>query len=243
MPLKTFEGWTAGEYSDPVAVPSTDVALIVIDMQNAFLKDEYSLGIAPTQAPFATAIPGTAKLIEAARAAGVPVIYTRYAFLPGNGDQQDPFGRAAGDPFIPTLVSGTPDIEIIDELAPAPGDIVIDKSRPSAFLGTRLEPFLTARGIRSVVICGVTTNICVETTARDASQRGYNTFVVEDAVGEAELSRHWHALYTVEFIFGTVCTVADAQKGWGAPVTGVPGYPLTRGQLTTDYAFLESVSG
>jgi len=100
------------------------------------------------------------------------------------------------------------------------GEIVIDKSRPSSFYGTRLEPLLTARGIKNVVICGVTTNICVETTARDAHQRGYNTFVVEDATGEFEESRHWHSLYTIAWCFGTVVTVVDAERSW-VPVTSL----------------------
>jgi nicotinamidase-related amidase len=234
--MKTFQGWVDGEFSDPVDLPRQDTALLVIDMQNAFLKEEHSLGLAASQAPFAAAIPGTAKLVEAARTARVPVIYTRFAFLPGNVDQQRPCGRARNEPFRPLLVAGTPAIEIVDELAPQPGDIVIDKPRPSAFHSTRLEAILTANGIRNLVICGVTTNVCVETTARDASQRDYETFVVEDATGEAELSRHWHALYTIEFTFGTVCTVADAQRSWGAAVTGVPGYPLTRGQLEWNLA-------
>ncbi|MGO2750850.1 MAG: cysteine hydrolase family protein [Pseudoclavibacter sp.] len=237
--MKTYPAWTNGEFSDPVDLPSEHTALIVVDMQNAFLKEEFSLGLAASQAPFATAIPGTAKLIEAARAANILVIYSRFAFLPGNVDQQRPFGRAKDEPFRPLLVDGTPDIEIIDELAPQPGDIVIDKSRPSVFHSTRLEGILTANGIRNVVLCGVTTNVCVETTARDASQRDYNTYVVEDATGEGELSRHWHALYTIEFTFGTVCTVADAQRSWGVEVTGVPGYPLSRGQLESDYSFTQ----
>ncbi|MDQ0642688.1 cysteine hydrolase family protein [Microbacterium murale] len=242
MARKTFEGWLGGEYSSPVDVPASDVALSVIDMQNAFLREEYSLGIAETQEPFAAALPGSVKLVEAARAAGVPVIYTRYAYLPGNEDQLDPAGRAEGTALSPRLVAGTVDIEIVDELAPIDGEIVLDKSRPSAFYGTRLEPYLTARGIRSVVICGVTTNICVETTARDASQRGYKTYVIEDAVGEAELSRHWHALYTIEFIFGTVATVEDVQRSWDVPVTGVPGYPLKRGANVEMLAWLEAAA-
>ena len=241
MARKTFDGWLDGEYSSPVDIPASDVALIVIDMQNAFLREDYSLGIAETQEPFAAALPGSVRLVDAARSAGVPVVYTRYVYLPGNEDQLDPVGRLEGTEKSPRLVAGTVDIEIVDELAPIEGEIVLDKSRPSAFYGTRLEPYLTARGIRSVVICGVTTNICVETTARDAAQRGYRTYVIEDAVGEAELSRHWHALYTIEFIFGTVATVEDVQRSWGVPVTGVPGYPLKRGANVADPARRETV--
>jgi nicotinamidase-related amidase len=104
--------------------------------------------------------------------------------------------------------------EIMDIYKVQPGEIILDKSRPSSFYGTRLEPLLTSRGVRNVVVCGVTTNICVETTARDAHQKGYNTFVVEDACGEFEESRHWHALYTIAWAFGTVVTVADAERSW-----------------------------
>lgn len=228
MPEVTFSSWMSGEHAKPIQLSQHKTALIVIDMQKAFLQEDFSLGIGESQAPFAAAVPGCKLLIAAARAAGVPVIYTRYCFLPGGGDVQTLRGYRSQPTRAMILQPEDPGIEIIDELAPRPGDVVLDKSRPSAFYGTRLEPLLRAQGIESVVICGVTTNICVETTARDAGQRDYITYVVEDAVGEAEESRHWHSLYTVDFVFGNVCTVADVQRSWDAPVTGVPGYPLRR---------------
>jgi ureidoacrylate peracid hydrolase len=227
LPDVTFKDWMQGQYRRAIDVPASRAALIVVDMQNAFIREEFSLNIATSQAPFMAAVPGCTLLVKAARHANVPVIYTRYAFL-GQGDVQTLRGYRAEPVRGMILQPDTPDIEIIPELAPLPGDVVIDKSRPSAFYGTRLEPYLRAQGIDTIVICGVTTNICVETTARDAGQRDYNTFVVEDAVGEAEESRHWHSLYTVDFVFGTVCTVADVQRSWKSEVTGVPSYPLKR---------------
>lgn len=91
--------------------------------------------------------------------------------------------------------------------------LVIDKSRPSSFYGTRLEPVLSSRQIRSLVICGVTTNICVESTARDAGQRDLPVHVISDATAEYEKERHDHAPDTIGFIFGWVDTVQDVLDG------------------------------
>ena len=116
------------------------------------------------------------------------------------------------------LIAGSWDAEIVAELAPQPGDVVIDKSRPSAFYGTQLEPVLTSLGVRNLVMAGVTTNICVETTARDAGQRDYHVHVVSDATAEFEKERHDHALGTLGFMFGWVNTVDEVLAGWGANV-------------------------
>jgi ureidoacrylate peracid hydrolase len=215
--MVSFDEWLA-RTPEPVDVPADRVALIVVDMQNAFTFQEGVLGQRGLDmSRFADAVPGCRALMDAAHATGALVVLTRYVHLPDNADGQP--GRGL-DRYLPPrpdhLAHGTWDIEIDDRLAPSDGDIVIDKSRPSSFYGTRLEPLLTARKIRSVVICGVTTNICVETTAREASQRGYDTYVVEDAVAEFEQSRHDHALYTVAFAFGTVATVADVQRSWSS---------------------------
>ena len=102
---------------------------------------------------------------------------------------------------------------------PAAGDIVIDKARPSSFYGTRLEPVLTNLGVRSLVLCGVTTNICVEGTARDAGQRDYRVHVVSDATAEFEQARHDHALNTIGFTFGWVNTVEDVRAAWQHPAS------------------------
>jgi nicotinamidase-related amidase len=227
--MKTFDTWMNGADGEPVDVAASDVALIVIDMQNGFIREEYSLGIAPTQEPFAMAVPGCVALVESARAAGVPVIYTRATNLYDHADALPRRGRALKKPETARRMhENSMDVQIIDELTPLPSEYVVDKSRPGAIYGTRLEPLLVGLGIRSVVLCGVTTNICVETTAREAHARGYDTYVVADATGEAEPSRYWHALYTIEFLFGTVAMVEDVQRSWGTEVTGVPGFPLQR---------------
>ncbi|MDA8370695.1 MAG: cysteine hydrolase [Nocardiopsaceae bacterium] len=197
-------------------VPRSDVALIVVDMQNGFLDGKGSMAaLGFDTAPLAAAVHGCGELVEAARAADVPVIYTRYVYQPDYAD-----GGLLPDHLMPAmkdvgaLAAGSWDAEIIDALAPQPGDLVIDKSRYSAFHGTRLEPALTARGIRSLVVCGVTTNMCVETTVRDAGQRDYPTFTVSDATGEFDRERHEHALTTISFGFGWVVDTATVSTAW-----------------------------
>jgi nicotinamidase-related amidase len=216
-----FDAWMNGEEREPFDVPTTDTALIVVDMQNSFCLDDFNDRPAGRSIEnFKKAIPGCVALVEAARAAGHMVIFTRYVHMFDNTDEKPASGRRATLAARPKgLMEGTKGIELIDELTPLEGEFVIDKSRPSSFYGTRLEPLLTANKIQNVIVCGVTTNICVETTARDAHQRGYDTYVVEDATGEFEMSRHWHALYTIAWSFGTVVTVEDVQRSWGQPVT------------------------
>jgi nicotinamidase-related amidase len=224
----TFQSWMDGAYHRSVAIPRENTALLVIDMQNAFLRPEHDLGLGEELALFAEAIPGCVRLVDAARQAEVPVIFARFSFLPGGGDRQLVRGIRRGEPHADILVAGSPGVEIINELTPRPGEVVIDKSRPSVFGGTRLEPLLSSRGIKNLVLCGVTTNVCVESTARDAAHRDFDTFVVEDAVGEAEKSRHWHSLYTVDFTFGTVTDVREVEQSWGLPDRGPSGHAYLR---------------
>jgi ureidoacrylate peracid hydrolase len=197
-------------------IPRDRVALMVIDMQNGFCHPEGSFATLGFDVSMLSgAIPGCHRLLTAAHACGIPVIYTRYVYQPGYVD-----GGLLTDELLPAikqsghLACGSWDAEIVDELTPQDGDVVIDKSRYSAFYGTRLEPTLTARGISSLVVAGVTTNMCVETTVRDASQRDYRTFVVSDATGELDPDRHRHALNTMGFGFGWVVTLDNVTAAW-----------------------------
>ncbi len=200
------------------SIPTQNTALLVVDMQKAFVDNQYSLGqLGLDVTPLQEAIPGCVKLVEMARAAGIPVIFTRYVYMPGMVD----FGLhrgAKGDERLSTqsLGFGTEEIEVIDELGATPEDIIIDKSRPSSFYGTRLEPVLTSMAIRNLVVCGVTTNICVETTVRDAGQRDYGTYVVRDAVAEFTPERNHYALVGMGWSFGEVIETADVATSWTA---------------------------
>jgi nicotinamidase-related amidase len=99
---------------------------------------------------------------------------------------------------------------------PADGDHVVDKNRPSAFYTPAFETTLKDIGVESLVVCGATTNCCVESTVRDASQRDYKTFVVADAVAEFEEDRHRIALQSMGKLFADVVTIADVVAAWRA---------------------------
>lgn len=197
-------------------ISSERTALVVVDMQNGFCRDRGSaatLGFDITQCK--ESIGPCLTLIEAARSAGVPVIFTRLKY---RKDYRD--GGVLTQELLPALAEskccadGTWDAELIDEMAPRESDFVVDKNRYSAFYGTPLESILTSLDIRSLVICGVTTNVCVETTARDAGQRDYRTFIVGDATGEIVPERREWALATLDTRFGRVVRTDDVAQVW-----------------------------
>lgn len=192
-------------------------ALIVVDMQNAFCKPSGSLaGMGIDIGPLAAVIEPCGRLVNAARATGVPVIFTRYVYRP---DYRD--GGVLVKHIMPglaeanSLKAGTDDIEIVEELTPLPDEPVIDKNRPSAFYGTQLDSLLSGYDAQSVVVCGVTTNMCVETTIRDASQRDILPYMPKDATGEIDQLRYDGAVAAVEWLFGKVVTVDDVVEAWG----------------------------
>ncbi len=191
-------------------------ALIVVDMQNGFCHADGSaarLGFDITQCQ--ESVEPCVRLVERARAAGIPVIFTR---LKWRADYRD--GGVLTDELLPALAEarccadGTWDAELIDEMAPQESDFIVDKNRYSAFHGTPLDSILRAADIRSVVVCGVTTNVCVETTARDAGQRDFRTFIVRDATGEIAPERKEWALATLDTRFGRVVEAGEVLQVW-----------------------------
>jgi ureidoacrylate peracid hydrolase len=195
-------------------------ALLVIDMQNGFCSDEGSVNrIGLPVARLRTAIAPCVQLVEAAHAVRVPVIYTRYVYRPDFAD-----GGLLVKELLPALrteralIAGSWDAEIINELQPKEADFVIDKNRASGFYATGMEPILKGLGIENLVVCGVTTNCCVETTVRDASQRDYRTFVVSDAVAEFDDQRHQVALQSMGMLFADIVEVSDVLASWQGQV-------------------------
>lgn len=191
-------------------------ALIVVDMQNGFLDSKggmAQLGFAWDK--LAAASPGVQRLVAGAREAKVPVFWTRYVYEPDFRD-----GGVQVEEIMPMLkdvklcVAGTWDAELHPDMKPEDGDIIIDKNRPSSFYATRLKSYLRSQGVEEIVVCGVTTNICVETTVRDAAQRNYKTFVVRDAVGEVDDFRGQTALKAMEYLFARVMTVNEVLDAW-----------------------------
>jgi nicotinamidase-related amidase len=176
----------------PYALVPGRTALIVIDMQRDFLLPGgfgESLGNEVTR--LQAVIPPLARLIAAARAAGVPVIHTREGHEPDLSDcppaklNRGVPSKRIGDPgaYGRILVRGEYGHDIVDELAPIEGEVVIDKPGKGAFYATELQEVLDAAGITQLLVTGVTTEVCVHTTTREANDRGYECLVVSDCVG------------------------------------------------------------
>lgn len=195
-------------------------ALLVIDMQRDFLDPRgYAARAGLDISLLREAIPGVARMLRAAREAGLLVVHTREANAPDLSDVPPAFADAtartgasvgATGPLGRLLIRGEPGSGIIDELAPIAGEIVIDKPGFSAFEGTALGAMLLARGIRRLILCGITTEVCVSSTLRTAIDRGFRCVTLRDACASAYPDLHEAALRMVEVeggVFGSVATV------------------------------------
>ncbi|MFD1626832.1 cysteine hydrolase family protein [Azospirillum griseum] len=178
----------AQPYEFDLPIPGT--ALIVIDMQRDFLEPGgFGAALGNDVSRLAPAVGPTRALLDAFRAAGLPVIHTREAHRPDLSDcPPSKRARGRGDlrigdpgPMGRILVAGEPGAAIIPALAPLPDETVIDKPGKGAFWATPLHDLLTARAVTHLVFAGVTTEVCVQTTMREANDRGYECLLVEDA--------------------------------------------------------------
>ena len=167
-------------------------ALLVIDMQRDFLEPGgFGELLGNDVSLLARAVAPTGRLLAAARAAGMTVVHTREGHRPDLSDcpptklRRGRLSVGIGDPgpMGRVLVRGEVGHEIVPELAPAAGEPVIDKPGKSAFYATELETILRNRGIESLWVTGVTTEVCVNTTVREANDRGFECLVLEDCVG------------------------------------------------------------
>jgi nicotinamidase-related amidase len=196
---------------------STDTALLIIDMQRDFLDPRgYAAAAKLNVVSLRQAIPAVIALLQAARLQRMLIIYTREGHLPDLSDCHPAKlarSRAAGaeigspGPLGRLLVRGEAGHGIIDRLAPLPGETVIDKPGYGSFHQTDLEQQLQARGIRNLILTGVTTEVCVHSTLREGVDRGYNCILVSDGCASAHPHLHQAALEmaTVEGgIFGRV---------------------------------------
>lgn len=167
-------------------------ALVIIDMQRDFLEPGgFGDALGNDVSLLRSTIAPTRELLRVARAADVLVVHTREGHrpdltdLPPSKRTRGNFAVGIGDagPMGRILVRGEAGHDIIPELAPQPGEPVIDKPGKGAFFATDLDAILTHRGIRQLFVCGVTTEVCVNTTVREANDRGYDCLVLADCVG------------------------------------------------------------
>ena len=213
-------------FSQAVAVNASDTALLIIDMQNATGNRAMGLGkLLAEQGTIDDAayrfdrieqvlVPNIARLADAFRASGAKVVYITYgANMP---DASDVPAHIAGIVKATNNIAGQPEHEIVAELAPQAGELVVNKTTQGAFRSTGLDSHLKAMGIRTVVCVGVSTNNCVAMTAMEACDSQYGVVLVSDGTGTDSEAMQEATLTMLQRLWSRVMTTDEVINELGA---------------------------
>ncbi len=196
-------------------------ALLVIDMQNAFCHPDGSFAQLDMGLEGALeAVAHAAVAVGQARRAGIPVVFTRHVYRPGRADEGP--SLKANSPALASLqglADTSWDAQVMDELGCGPDDLVVDKVRFDAFQWTSLEPLLRGLGVAELVICGVITNICVESTVRSAFMRDFPVTLLADCC--AAKTRRLHDLSLEVLSSYALADIASITEGFDVGATPV----------------------
>ena len=179
-------------------------ALLVVDLSRGFTEPRW-----PTGAELSEVVAATARLVEAARGSGAPVLFTTIAYDPADleGDACAWLRKAAG---LRILEAGSELVELDPRLPRAPTDRLIVKKGASAFFGTDLAAALVALRVDTLLICGATTSGCVRASVVDAVQHGFNVLVPRQCVGDRATGPHDANLFDIDAKYGDVIELDDA---------------------------------
>ena len=207
------------ELTDKVAPEHT--ALVLVDMVNDFIDPKGKTAVkANRPIDFArSVIPAMRGLLEAARAAGVMVVHVQHTTLPNHASSSGPWldARSRATYSVDDIcLDGTWGQQIIDELEPLPGEAVVKKYRYSGFAGTNLDLVLRSAGRRTVVCAGVSTNACVEATAREAFSLDYYVVYAGDACASWNMELHEATLASAAHRYAIVTDSTSMATSWAS---------------------------